>query len=146
MRRLPAQFLQSAIAGQPRGVAHQPAQSRVIGMLVFNDAGRQHDGRADAPDDFCQLDGVGGAHFQMRVAIEFKKFKSGAEQRGGFFGLGDALFGRAVTAGFAARADDKMCRAAGARFLRDDAATAEFDVVRMRAKSEQRRAVQGSSV
>ena len=69
----------------------------MIGMLIFNDAGRQHHAGADAPDDSGQLEGVGGANFQMRVAIEFKKFKGGAQQRGGFFGLGDALFGRAVS-------------------------------------------------
>ncbi len=85
-------------------------------MLIFNQARRKHDAGADAPDDFRQFDGVRGADFQMRVAVEFEKFNRGAEQRGGFFCFGGALFGRAVATGFAARADDKMDRAAGAVF------------------------------
>ena len=115
-------------------------------MLVFHQARRQHDAGPDAPDDPRQFDGVSGADFQVRVAVEFEKFDRGAQQRGGFFGLGGALLRRAVAAGFAARADDKMRLASGPGFLRDHAAAAEFDVVGMRAEGQQRREVQGISV
>ena len=88
----------------------------MIGMLVFDQTRREHDAGPHAPDDFCQFDGVSGANFQMRIAVQFDEFNRCAEQRGGFFCLGRALFGRAVRAGFAARTNDKMRFAAGTAF------------------------------
>ena len=83
---------------------------------------------------------VGGADLQVRVAVEFDEFDRRTQQRGGSFRASpNALRGRAVSAGFAARADDEVRRAAGAGFARDHAAAAEFDVVGMRAKGQQRR-------
>ena len=83
------------------------------------------------------------ANFQMCVAIKFEKFNRGPEQRGGFFCLGGPLFRCAVGAGFATRANDEMRFAPGLGFARDNAAAAEFDVVGMRAKGQQRRASSG---
>ena len=112
-------------------------------MLVFDQTRREHDAGTNPPDDSRQFDGVSGANFQMRVAIQFDKFNRCAEKRGGFFRLGRPLFRRAVRSGFAARADDKMRLAPGACFAGDDAAAAEFDVVGMRAKGQQRRKFRG---
>ena len=63
-----------------------------------------------------EFDGVSGADFQMRIAVEFDKFNRGAEQRRGFFRFGDSLLRRAMSAGFAARTNDKMRLASGAGF------------------------------
>ena len=92
-----------------------------------------------AADQAGKLDGVGGAHFQMRVAVQLDEFKGSAEEGGGFFRLGRPLRGRAARAGFAARAEDKMGGPAGAGLAGDDAAAGKFDVVGMRAKGEERR-------
>ena len=110
----------------------------MVGMLVFNQTWREHDTRTNTTNHFRQPDGVRGANFQMRVAVQFEKFDRGAEQRGGFFRFGSPLFWSSVRAGFAARTHDKMGLAAGQGFPRDDPAAAEFDVVGMRAKRQQR--------
>ena len=70
----------------------------MIGMLVFDQARREHDAGPHAADDARQFDGVSGADFQMRVAVQFDEFNRCAQQRGGFFRLGDALLRRAVSA------------------------------------------------
>ena len=92
-----------------------------------------------AADDARQFDGVGGANFKMRITVQFDKLNRCAEKCGGFFCLGNALCGRAMSPGFTARANDKMRRATGEGFFRDDAAASKFDVVGMRAEGQQRR-------
>jgi len=82
------------------------------------------------------LKGVGGANFQMRIPVQFDKLNRRAKERGGFFCLGHALRRRAMSPGFAARANDKMRRATSAGFFRDDAAAPELDVVGMRAEDQ----------
>ncbi len=107
-------------------------------MLVFHQTRREHRAWAHPPQDSSQLDCMSGANFQACVAIQLDKFDGRAQQRRGFFGFGGALFGRAVGSGFAARGDDQMRFASGASLARDNAAAAEFDVVRVRPKSQQR--------
>ena len=114
-----AQFLHAAVTGEPGGVPHQLSEPRMVGVLVFNQARREHDARPHAPENTGQFDGVSDTDFEMGVAVELDEFERRAEQRGGFFCFGGSLRGRAVGCGFAARADDKMRRAAGARLARD---------------------------
>ncbi len=73
------QFLHAAVTGEPAGVAHQLSEPRMIGMLVFDQARRQHDAGPHAPNDAGQFDGVGGADFEMRIAVQFDKFNRCAE-------------------------------------------------------------------
>ena len=75
---------------------------------------------------------------EVRVAAEIDELDGGAEDRSGFFSLLRAFGGRAVCAGFAARADDEMGGVAGLGFARDDAAATELDVVGVRAEGEKR--------
>ena len=75
----------------------------------------------------------------MRIAVEFEEFDRRAQQGGGFFRLGSALFRRAMRTGFAAGTNDKMRLASGGGFAGNDPAATEFDVVGMRAKNEQGR-------
>ena len=82
----------------------------------------------------------------MSITVQFDEFNRRPEQSGGFLCLGDSLFGRAVSAGFAARANHQMRLASGLRFAGDDAAAAKFDVVGMGAKGQQRRKFRRSSV
>ena len=96
MRRQVAQFLDAAITGQPAGIAHQLSQPRMIGMLIFDQARREHDARPHAADDARQFDCVSRANFKMRIAVQFDEFNCCAQKRGGFFRLGHPLFRRAV--------------------------------------------------
>ena len=75
----------------------------------------------------------------MCVAVEFNEFHRRTQNRRRLFRLGHPLRRFAVRCSFAARANDKMRRAAGAGFFRNDATAAEFDVVGMRAEGQQRR-------
>ena len=79
---------------------------------------------------------------RWRIAVEFDEFDRRAQERRRLFGLGGSLRRRAVGRRFAARTDDEVSLPAGPRFLRDDAAAAEFDVVGVRAKGQQRARVQ----
>ena len=74
----------------------------------------------------------------MSVAIEFDEFRRCAQQRGGFFSFGGPLFGRTVGSGFTTRTDHKVSLPPQAGFPRNDTTAREFDVVRMRAESEER--------
>ena len=85
------------------------------------------------------MNGVSNADLKADVAVEFDKLHRRAEQCRRFFRLGDPLRGRAMAGRFAARADNKVRRAAGADLPRDNAAAPELDVVGMRAKGQQRR-------
>ncbi len=115
----------------------------MIGMLVFRETGRQDDVRPDAADDSGQANGVRAFDFQLRVAVEFSPFQRCTQQRRGIFRFCRALLGGAPGAGFAARTYDQMGASAGLGFQRDHAAAAEFDVVRVRAKRQERRRFSG---
>ena len=91
-------------------------------------------------------DGVSGAKFQMGITVKFDEFNRCAQKAAAFFASAIRCFGCAMRSSFAARANDKMRFASGASFVRDDAAAAKLDVVGMRAKGQQRRNVQRSSV
>ena len=142
-----AQLGHTAVARQPRGVAHQFAEAGVIGMLIVHKRRGKHDARPHAPQDAGELDGMGSADFEMGIAVEFDEFDRGAEQGRGASGFDVRLLGRAVAARFAARADDEMGGPAGARFVGDHAAAPELDVVRVGAEGQRAaRAQLGRSV
>src|ERR1017187_5752786 len=103
----------------------------MVRVLVFNQTWRKHDARSHAAKDASQFDGVSGADFEVGIAIEFDEFNRRAEERGGFFCLGHSWVGRAVSSGFAARANDKVRRASGASLPRNHPAAREFNVVGM---------------
>ena len=105
-------------------------------MLVFNQARRKHDSRLCTADDACQFDCVGGANFKMRISVQFHKLNRCAEERGGIFCLGNALRRRAVSPCFTVRANDKMRRATGMGFFRNDTAASKLNVVGMRAEGQ----------
>ena len=108
-------------------------------MLVLNEAWCQHRAGTNAPDNFRQLDGVGSADFQMRVAIKFEKFNRDTKDFCRTFGFGDSLRRCAIRAGFPLGTKDEMHCSPCLRFTRDDAAATEFNVVGMRAEGQQRR-------
>src|SRR5579885_3664100 len=82
---------------------------------------------------------MGGTDFEMCIAIKFEKFVSSFENGGGVLRLGPALFWFAGAARLAFRTNDKVDRAVvGLRLIGNNTTTAEFDVVWMGAKGEQR--------
>ena len=110
----------------------------MIGMLIFNDAGRQHDFRPEAPDDFGQLEGVGGAHLQMGVAIEFENSTVAPSSAAALSASETRCLG---VPWLPASPREQMTKwtARPARVSRaTTAATAEFEVVGMRAEGQQR--------
>ena len=113
----PRQFFQTAISRQSGGVTHQSSQTPRDRDADFqpDSAPARVPGRTRRIDS-CQFDRMSGANFQMRIAVKFDEFNGCAQQPGGFFRFSDALFGRAVRSGFAARANDKMRFASGASF------------------------------
>jgi len=111
----------------------------MVRMLILSKTWREHDARLYAPKDSRELDRMCGPDFQMSIAVEFNKFDCRAQQGGGFFCFADALFWRAMSAGFAARANYKMRLPSGAGFARDNSAAGEFNIVRMRTEGEERR-------
>ena len=131
-------FPDSAVTRQPAGVAHEPSEPRMVGMLVFHEAWREHNAGPQASNDACQLDRMSGANFKVRVTIQFDKFKRSAQEPGRPICLEHPLSRCAVGPGFAARTDDKVSGATSAGFLRNDAPATEFDIIGMRGKSQQR--------
>ena len=96
------QLGEAAVAGEPGGVAHELAEPVVVGVLVLLETGRKNDAGPHAADDARQLEGVGGFHFEVSIAVELDEFNRGAEQLGGLFRLGGTLLRRAVGASLAA--------------------------------------------
>jgi len=138
VRRLVAKFGQAAVAGEPRGVAHELAEAPVVGVLVGHERGGEDDGGSVPAQETGERDRVRGLHLEVRVAVELEEFEGDAEERGGTLGLGGALGGGAVGAGFAAGADDAVRGAARAGLGGEDAAATEFQIVGMSAEGEER--------
>ena len=134
-RRL-AKFLDATVTGEPAGITRELSQPRMIRMLVFDQARREHDTRPHTADDARQLDCVGSPNFKVRITVQFDKLNRCPEERGGFSRLGNPLSGRAVGCGFAVRANDKVRLAASTGFFRNDPAAPEFDIVGMRAEGQ----------
>ena len=84
-----------------------------------------------------------GSHFEVGISIELDEFNRRAQQRGGFFCLRGSLYRGAMGASFAARAYHKVGRTSRAGCARNHAATSEFDVIGVGAKSQQRRMFRG---
>ena len=63
----------------------------MIGMLVFNEAGRRQLRPAMA-NDCGQFNRVSRPDFQMRIAVKLDEFHRCAENRRSFFCLGNTLF------------------------------------------------------
>ncbi len=137
MRWWAAQFFQAAEASQSGGIAHQFSQTPVIGMLIFNRTRGKHCAWTNAADNFRQFSRVSSAKLQMSIPVEFDEFNRCAQQLSGFFRFSYSLSGCAVSSSFTARTNDKMHLASGLRFAGDDAAAAKFNVVGVRAKSQQ---------
>ena len=95
-----AQFLDSAVTGEPGGVAHHASQPRMVRVLIFNQTRGEHDAGPDAPDEPGQLDDVSCANFKVGIATEFAELDGRAQNRRRAFCLGDSLSGRAVRGGF----------------------------------------------
>ena len=134
-----SEFIQSSVTGEPGGVAHEFPQPPMIGVLILDEAGCEDKARLEAPDRTSQFDGVCGFDFEMGIAVEINELDGCTQQGRGFFRLGHPLIRRAMRSGLTAGADDEVNVPAIARFLRDDSAAGEFDVVRMRAEDQQRR-------
>jgi hypothetical protein len=49
VRRHVSQFRDAAITREPRRITHQTAQARVVGVLIFNHAGRENHRRSHTP-------------------------------------------------------------------------------------------------
>lgn len=135
-RRL-AQFPDAAVTRQPAGIARKLSQPRMIGMLIFTQARRQHDAWTHTADDARQFNCVGSANFKVCVSVQFDKLNRCTKKCGGFSRLGNPLLGCAEGCGFTARTNDKVRRAAGMGFFCNDAAASELDIVGMRAKGQQ---------
>ena len=136
MRWHTAQFLDPAVTGEPAGIAHQLSESRMVRMLIFNQARREDNARPHAPNDACQFDGVSNTNFKVRIAVQFDKFKPGTQEHGGPVRLNHPLSRRAVGSSFAARANHELRCATSVGFFRNDTATPKLDVVRVCAKGQ----------
>ncbi len=140
MRREIAQFRQAAVAGEARGVAHECAESPMVGMLILLGGRREHESRTQAAKHGGEPDGVGGFDFEVGVAVELEEFDGGTEMFCGGLGFLRALGRRAVGARLATRADHEVHGPAGTGLAHDDATAAKFDVVGMGAEGDKRRA------
>ena len=134
-----AQLGDAAVPGDAGGVANEAAEPGVVGVLVLDRGGRQHDGRPQPPDHAGEPDRVGGLGFQAGVTVELDQLQRRAQNRRRVPALQGALLGGAMGGRLAARADDHVDRAAGADLQGDDAAAAELDVVGMGAEGHQGR-------
>src|SRR4051794_37286692 len=85
-----------------------------------------------------EFDGVGHAHFQVGVAVEFNKFQARSQEFSGTLRFGAPLPRCAMGGRFPSGTDDQMGWVAGTSLSRNHTTTTEFDVVGMRAKSQQR--------
>ncbi len=112
----------------------------MVGVLVLDEAGGQHDPRPHPTDHAREPDRVGGADFQMGVAVELDELERRAEDGGGLLGLERPTLGGAVRPGLAPRADDQVRRPAASGLGDDDPAASELDVVGMGAECQERRA------
>ena len=65
MARPAAQFFHTAVAGKSGGVPHQLREPPMVGMLVFDQAGREHKRRPHFANNSRQLDGVSRADFRF---------------------------------------------------------------------------------
>ena len=137
MGRPRPQFLQPAITGEAGGIAHQPAQPAVVGVLVFHHRRRQDHGRLSSAQDAREENGMRGARLQMGVAVKLEEFHGGAQECRRFLGLGGPLGRGAPGSRLSPGADDKMGGPAALGFPGDYAPAAKLDVVGMGAKSEE---------
>ena len=79
----------------------------------------------------------------MEKASWYDEFDARSQQTRRLLRFAHPLRRRAIRRRFAARTNHEMNPAAAGRLPRHHAATAEFDIVRMRAKREQRRGISG---
>lgn len=69
MRRQAAEFLHTAVSRQRSRLENEMTQPGMVGMLIFNQAGRQHDFRLDSTDGGGQFDRMSEAAFETGVAV-----------------------------------------------------------------------------
>ena len=131
------EFGQSTVASEARGVAHEAAEAGVIGVLIFHEAGGEHDSWAVAPNQRREGERVRRGDFKVGIAGELDEFVRRAQQRRGLGRLGGAFRGGAVGARFAARADDAVHGPTSRGGLSDNPAHAKFEIVGVGAKGEE---------
>jgi hypothetical protein len=107
----------------------------MIRVLILYVAWREHSHRPRAANNVGQLNCMGGANFQMRVAVKFDELNRGTKQSRRFHRFSGALFGCAFAGRVAQRTDNTVSRASGANFLGNHSAAAKLDVIGMRAES-----------
>ncbi len=103
------QFLQTSVAGQASGVAHQAGGGGVVRMLVLIGMRRQHDPGLKAADLAGDGEGVFGAVAEVAIAAGIRRMvqkmvqenEFGSHDAGGRVGFLDAPLRRAVTRGLA---------------------------------------------
>jgi len=133
-----AQFFDTAITSQTRGIAHNLAQPVMIRMLVRRHAGGQNNCRPKSAEKACDGKRVCWAGFEAAIPVEFEKLGSGAQKLRRLFRFTGSFSRGAVRARLAARTNDKVSAAPGASRLNDNAAATKLDIIRMCAKGEYR--------
>ena len=136
MRGRTLQFRQSAVACEAGGVAHGSAETTVIGMLIFHERGREHDGGLITSNMFREHQRVRRLDLELSVTVELDKFQRRSEKRRRFLSFGESFCRGAVRRGFASRANNKMNGPPGPSFAGHDGAASEFNVVGVRAEDE----------
>lgn len=131
----------AAISRKPGRIANERSEAPVIGVLILNGCGSKHDAGPDSADDSRELDRVDRFDLQMRITIQFDKLDRRAKDRRGGMGFLQSLIRRSVRARFTLGADDEMNRTTRIRLARDHTAAAELDIIRMRAKYQDRRQI-----
>src|SRR5437868_5854073 len=102
MRRQLSQFRNAAVACQPCRVSHEFAESPMIGVLILDQARRQHYHRSNAAYDRRQLERMARADLQMGIAVEVDELQLRSQQGRRFFRLNGALSRSAESRRFAA--------------------------------------------
>jgi hypothetical protein len=69
MRSQATQFFEAAVPSQPTRVSHELAETRMIGMLIRDQAGREHNAGTFTSQNPGKFDRVGGLCLKMRISI-----------------------------------------------------------------------------
>lgn len=131
----------AAVSSKPGRIANERSEPPVIGVLILNGCGSEHDAGPDLADDAREFDRVDRLHLKMSITIEFDKLDRRVKDRRRRFGFLHSLIRRSIRSRFPLGADNEMDRAPRGRFARDHTAAAELDIIRMRAKRKDRRQI-----
>ena len=131
-----AEVANSTVTGQARRGHTKLSDRNVVGVLI-GQSGRpeKNPGPGDA-NVAGERERVQRRGLDPRVAAHFEKFNRRAQEVGGFSRFRFALLRRAIAGSFTSRADADKNFASPRDLRQKQAATTEFDVIRMRSNRQ----------